>query len=123
MEGLDRVVDIICPMAYPSHYTWSRKLQNDPYHTVYITSQKADERTKQAEIVAYIQAFKMKLGPNSYPHYVKQQIKAVHDAGIKGYLLWNARQDYRVPFEVTSDYYSKNPEITKNKTKKEDSAI
>jgi hypothetical protein len=111
MEGLDNAVDIICPMAYPSHYTWSRQLQDDPYKTVLITSQKAEARTSKANIVTYIQAFKMKLGPNSYEHYIRQQLKAVHDAGIKGFLMWNARQDYTVPLAVTREFYAQKPEL------------
>jgi hypothetical protein len=105
MEGLDNVVDYICPMAYPSHYTWSKKLQDDPYQTVFITSKSAKDRVKKAEIVTWIQAFRMKLGKNSYPSYIKDQIKAAHDADIRGYILWNANQDYAVPFEVVKNYY------------------
>jgi hypothetical protein len=109
MEGLDKVVDVICPMAYPSHYTWSKKLMADPYHTVYITSSKARERVKSAQIISYIQAFKMKVGATnlSYHKYIEVQIKAVHDAGIRGFYLWNARQDYEIPFEVTRYFYDK----------------
>lgn len=106
MESLDQVVDIICPMAYPSHYTWSKKMQNDPYYTVFITSKSADDRTKQANIVTYIQAFKMRLGPNAYDAYIEAQLKAIHDSGIKGFIMWNARQDYAVPFAVARNYYS-----------------
>lgn len=106
MEGLDLAVDIICPMAYPSHYTWSKKLQHDPYYTVHWTSSEANKRTTKAEIVTYIQAFQMRLGPNRYDHYVREQIRAVHDAGIRGYLMWNARQEYDVPLQVMRKYYS-----------------
>ncbi len=123
MEGLDKVVDFICPMAYPSHYTWSKKLQHNPYKTVYITSKRANERTKQAEIVTYIQAFKMRLGPNTYPSYIKQQIKAVHDSGIRGFIFWNARQDYRVPFKVTERYYRRADRISRRDNKKSKEAI
>ncbi len=113
MEGLDKVVDIICPMAYPSHYTWSQKLMADPYHTVYLTSKRAKERVKNAEIVTYIQAFKMKLGASgmSYDKYIEEQIRAVHDAGIKGYLMWNARQDYVIPLQVVKNYYLASPKM------------
>ncbi len=109
MERLDDAVDFICPMAYPSHYTWSKKMQQDPYYTVYLTSRKADDRTKNAEIVSYIQAFKMRLGSNSYEHYILEQVKAVHESGVRGYIFWNARQDYDVPFSVITEYYKKNP--------------
>lgn len=109
MEGLDKVTDVICPMAYPSHYTWSNKMMADPYYTVFLTSSRARERTKQAEIVSYIQAFKMKVGRSglSYNEYVLQQVKAVHDSKIRGYIFWNAAQDYEIPFIVTANYYSR----------------
>ena len=106
MEGLDKVVDIICPMAYPSHYTWSKKMQHDPYYTVFVTSKSAEDRTKQAGIVTYIQAFKMKLGPNSYDSYIEAQIKAIHDSGVSGFIMWNARQEYGIPLTVARNYYS-----------------
>jgi len=113
MESLDKVVDIICPMAYPSHYTWSKKLMKDPYFTVLTTSKKAKQRVKNAEIVTYIQAFKMKLYDMPYDRYIAEQIKAVHESEIKGYLMWNARQDYRVPLQVVKDFYRKNPGLIK----------
>ncbi len=115
MEGLDKVVDVICPMAYPSHYTWSKKLQADPYYTVFLTSKKARERVKKAEIVSYIQAFQMKVGISglSYDKYISAQIKAVHDAGIKGFILWNARNDYRVPFATVRNYYLEPGKISR----------
>ncbi len=116
MEGLDKVVDIICPMAYPSHYTWSKQLMGDPYHTVFITSKKARERTKNAEIVTYIQAFKMKLGASklTYDEYIAAQIRAVHDAGVKGFIMWNARQDYDLPFSVAKSYYEGERKLTQS---------
>lgn len=115
MEGLDKVVDIICPMAYPSHYTWSRKLQSDPYHTVFLTSKKANERTRKAEIVTWIQAFKIRVDISglSYDKYVSAQVKATHDAGIRGFILWNARQDYQVPLKALRDYYSSGGTVSK----------
>jgi len=113
MESIDKVVDIICPMAYPSHYTWSMKMQKDPYHTVFLTSKKAKERAKNAEIVTWIQAFRMKLYDMPYDKYVTEQIKAVHDAEIRGYLMWNARQDYDVPLQAMKSFYGKNIELAK----------
>jgi len=113
MESLDKVADIICPMAYPSHYTWSKKLQKDPYFTVLQTSKKAKERVKKAQIVTWIQAFKMKLYDIPYDKYIDDQIKATHDAGISGYILWNARQDYDVPFKVVKNFYAKNSTLAK----------
>ncbi|MCL2154791.1 MAG: putative glycoside hydrolase [Leptospirales bacterium] len=114
MESMDKVVDIICPMAYPSHYTWSKKLQTNPYLTVYQTSKKAKERTKNAEIVTWIQAFKMKLYDIPFEKYIADQLKATHDAEVKGYLLWNARQEYTIPLQVVKNFYEKNNSLAKN---------
>jgi len=118
MEGLDRVVDIICPMAYPSHYTWSKKLQHDPYYTVHWTSSQAKKRTNHAQIVTYIQAFQIKLGSMSFEKYIAEQIQAVHDSGVKGYFLWNAAQKYTVPLRVTRQFYS-SPVSQREKTSRE----
>ncbi len=113
MEGLDRVVDIICPMAYPSHYTWSRKYYANPYYTVLKTSQSARKRAKNSDIVSYIQAFRMKLSGIPFTKYIKDQLKAVHDAKIKGFFFWNARQQYSIPLRVTRDFYSQKEKVTR----------
>lgn len=112
IESLDRVVDIICPMAYPSHYTWSRKFYGDPYFTVHETSVRAKTRSKNAMIVTYIQAFKMKMTGIPFDKYIQDQLKGIHDSGIKGYILWNARQEYDYPLAVVKNFYTK---VSRNK--------
>jgi hypothetical protein len=113
MEVMDSVVDVICPMAYPSHYTWSKKMMSDPYYTVHLTSQKARERAARAEIVTWIQAFQMKVRRSglTYDRYVEAQLRAVHDARVKGFLLWNASQDYDVPLAVCENFYKYNKTV------------
>ena len=107
IESLDKVVDIICPMAYPSHYTWSKKYYSDPYYTVHKTSSQARLRSKNAMIVTYIQAFKMKMSGIPYEKYIMDQLKAIHDSGIKGFIMWNARQEYDIPLSVVKTFYTK----------------
>ncbi len=105
MEVFDRHVDVICPMAYPSHY-WTKRLRHDPYGTVLWTSTEACRRTGKAEIVTWIQAFKMQHPPGMcFIRYIELQIKAVHDAKAKGFLLWNARQDYSSGFKAVKAFY------------------
>jgi hypothetical protein len=107
IESLDKVVDMICPMAYPSHYTWSRKYYSDPYYTVRKTSTQARLRTRNAIIVTYIQAFRMKMMGIPFEKYLFEELKAVRDSGIRGFILWNARQDYDIPLDVVKSFYSK----------------
>ncbi|HOK01091.1 MAG TPA: putative glycoside hydrolase [Spirochaetota bacterium] len=114
MESMDKVVDIICPMAYPSHYTWSKKLMKDPYFTVLQTSKKAKERAKNAQIVTWIQAFRMKLYDIPYEKYIEDQLRAVYESDIKGFYMWNARQDYEVPIKVVINFNNKKSNIAKN---------
>ncbi len=113
MEVMDSVVDVICPMAYPSHYTWSKKMMADPYYTVHLTSQRARERVKKAEIVTWIQAFRMKVKHSglTYDKYVEAQLRAVHDARVRGFLLWNASQDYDVPLAACENFYRNNKTV------------
>lgn len=107
MEGLAKVVDIIYPMAYPSHYTWSKKLMADPHYTVFITSSKGKKRVQgQAEIVSWIQGFKLRTGyaRMSLPDYILAQIKATQKAGIRGYVVWNAAQRYNPTWAALQKY-------------------
>lgn len=106
MESLDQVADVICPMAYPSHYTWSKKYYADPYFAVYETSTLAKSRVKNAIIVTYIQAFKMKMSGIPYDKYIRDQLRAIHDSGVSGFIFWNARQDYDLPLLVAKNFYA-----------------
>lgn len=108
MEGLARVVDIISPMAYPSHYTWSKRLMADPFHTVFITSKRGHDRVKgEAEIVTWIQGFKLRVGRSrmSQVKYIREQIRATEKAGIRGYLVWNASQKYGPTWKALAAHY------------------
>ncbi len=116
MEVFDRVADIICPMAYPSHYSWSNKFMSDPYYTVFLTSTSAKDRVRNAEIVTYIQAFTMKISKSKFTFegYIKEQLRAVHDAGIRGFILWNASQEYDIPFKVLDNFYNQETNEAQN---------
>jgi hypothetical protein len=108
MEGLDEVVDFILPMAYPSHYDWSRYLMANPYFTVYDTAVKGNARLKKAQQVMYIQGFEMRIRHSglTLPVYIAHQIKACHDAGTRGYIVWNADQRYGPTYAGMRLHYS-----------------
>jgi hypothetical protein len=48
----------------------------------------------------------MKLSGIPYSKYIREQLKAVRDAKIKGFFFWNARQKYTIPLRVTREFYS-----------------
>ena len=99
LEGLDGKVHVVCPMVYPSHFSWSRYMMANPYYTVKKTSDLSKKRLKKTGTVMYIQGFIMRVRYSglSLPNYIAHQIKATHDAGIRGYIVWNAAQKYCPP--------------------------
>lgn len=107
LEGLDKVVDLICPMVYPSHFSWSRFMMANPYYTVYKSAVTARDRLRRAGLLMYIQGFVMKVGYSglSLQSYIAHQIKASEDARIQGYIVWNAAQRYQPTFAAMRRYY------------------
>ncbi len=106
-EAVSNFTDYISPMMYPSHYangTYGVAIPDaDPYNTLLQGSKDAVLRNQNletpAEIRPWIQSFTaswvkgyIKYGPDQ----VKAQIKALNEAGIDQYLLWNASNNYDI---------------------------
>lgn len=101
-------VHVISPMVYPSHYStgWFKQKDPDrsPYETIkgaMVDTHKKLESTGELKpiIRPWIQDFTASwLGSGHYVKYgkseVEAQIKALHDTGVKEYLLWNAGNKY-----------------------------
>ncbi|MCX7921464.1 MAG: putative glycoside hydrolase [Clostridia bacterium] len=112
LETVGKNIEYISPMAYPSHYAVGQKVNGvtfakpdfDPYGVVYNTLAKAKTRISKvdgykANVRAYLQDFTATwLGKGYYlsygPEQVKQQIKAVYDAGYEEWLFWDANNTY-----------------------------
>lgn len=109
--GMD--VDYISPMVYPSHYAYGQIVNKvefkapdlEPYAVVYNTLVKGKDRISKvsgynAKVRPYLQDFTASwLRPKSmYQQYgdeqVRQQIKAVYDAGYEEWILWDAGNSY-----------------------------
>ena len=108
--GLD--IDCISPMAYPSHYAKGQEVNGvtfakpdlDPYGVVYQTMAKTKDRISKvpgykATVRPYLQAFTATwIGKGNYqtygPQQIRQQIKAVYDAGFEEWILWNPKNIY-----------------------------
>ena len=109
LELFAKYVDTIYPMLYPSHFYGMPQKINDPYRTILTGIQNSKRRTRQGartRIVAYIQAFKMKIAPSglSYIDYIYKQLQASADAGGAGYIAWNARNHYAPFFQALTKY-------------------
>lgn len=108
---IGQIVDVICPMVYPSHYASGEyKLANpdkSPYNTIYYSLKDAQNRyeeienpdTKKAVIRPYLQDFTASwLGKGKYVNYtteqVKSQIQACYDLRIQSFTLWDPSNKY-----------------------------
>lgn len=105
-----QIVDVICPMVYPSHYAFNEykiaKPDTNPYGIIYGALKDAKTRIselgeveKVAIIRPYLQDFTASwLGKGNYITYgseqVKDQIQACFDLRIDEFILWDPSNKY-----------------------------
>ena len=108
LEDIAKYVDIICPMAYPSHYSYEHRKLGE-YKVIEITSKTAIERLKKAksnaEIRPWIQGFKWRANLNN--QYILNQVKAIRDTSCTGFMIWNAENVYTIPFNAVKNLNDK----------------
>ena len=123
LEKVGTNIDYISPMIYPSHYANNSKgmMGNGvgqsingvlfkapdlkPYDVVYNALTKTRNRVSKtdgyrAKVRPYLQYFTATYLPKGYyqsygPEQVKQQIKAVYDAGYEEWIFWDASNAYK----------------------------
>ena len=100
IEYLSQYCDYISPMLYPSHFDNNfdgyKNPADHPYYFINEGNKKVIERLANNKVIIrpWLQAFHWKV--SSYdPQYIIKQIQASNDSGAKGYLFWNASNDYR----------------------------
>jgi hypothetical protein len=94
-------LDVVCPMAYPSHYpvgSYGIEAPNyEPYEIVRETMKDFEEEAKEAnpdiEIRPWIQDFDYTEPPYGAAE-VAAQMQAIYDADETGWLLWNPENLY-----------------------------
>ncbi|MBN1532803.1 MAG: hypothetical protein JXA20_09085 [Spirochaetes bacterium] len=96
--------DVISPMLYPSHFNddfdgFSNPGDN-PYHFIYEGCRKVMLLSGGRVVVRpWLQAFRWRVS-NYNAGYIEQQVKASLDSGAKGYLFWNASNDYKTVYRA-----------------------
>jgi hypothetical protein len=104
-EKISPVVDVVLPMVYPSHYPRGSLgvpyPNGDPYKIIQIAISRARERDKKLgisepeHIRPWLQAFT--LGKPTYgAEQLREEKKAVYDAGYDGWVMWNPGSFYDV---------------------------
>lgn len=99
LEQMADLVDFVSPMMYPSHYAHGeyglRNPNSAPYETIHHGVKDALERLngRTETMRPYLQDFS--LGKPRYTDaYVRAQIQAAEDLGVRGWILWNAQNHY-----------------------------
>lgn len=91
LEELAPYVDWISPMVYPSHY--EQGLRDKPYETVKRALGAGLRRG--LKLRPFLQAFKLAIPAGvSYHDYIRAQVRAAEELGMKSYLFWNPRSAY-----------------------------
>jgi hypothetical protein len=98
--------DAISPMLYPSHFNDDfdgyAKPGDNPYYFINAGCRKvASLAGGKSAVRPWLQAFKWRVSRYD-EKYIYDQIKGSNDAGARGYLFWNASNDYRVVFRALS---------------------
>ena len=106
-KTISEIVDIVCPMVYPSHYGYGEykitKPDLNPYGIIHGSISDAFKRisgdSNVAQIRPYLQDFTASwLGKGNYQVYgsnaVKDQIQACYDLGIESFTLWDPNNKY-----------------------------
>ena len=104
-EELAPVTDVLLPMVYPSHYpSGSFNIAHpnaEPYNIVHLAIRRAHERNLKLGLTGervrpWLQAFTLGKPPYGAAE-VKEQKRAVYDAGFDGWVLWHPGSKYE-PF-------------------------
>ena len=103
-EKIAPVTDVLLPMVYPSHYPRGSfgvaRPNAEPYKIIYAAIKRARERNEKLGIHGgrenvrpWLQAFS--LGQPKYDaSHMREQIRAVYDAGYDGWVLWSPGSNY-----------------------------
>jgi len=106
--------DVLSPMIYPSHFFGmdGYKVPGDaPEHFIGGSMERFKKITADTGVVLrpWLQAFAWKT-PSYSPQYIETQVKVANQNGGRGFLFWNARNDYSKPFAAMPDM-RRNPQF------------
>ncbi len=105
MDEMAKLVNVLCPMLYPSHFApgfdGHANPANEPYLFINDGCKKTMELCKgsDAKIIPWIQGFKWRV-PGFNEKYITEQIRGAKDAGIDSYIVWNAGNNYEVTYSA-----------------------
>ncbi len=103
LKRMGEYLDVLSPMLYPSHfhagYDGFANPGSEPYYFMHtgVVQSKAILSGEAIALVPWIQGFDMN-SPNFGTNYIREQVRACEEGGAKGFLIWNAGNNYSVSF-------------------------
>ena len=103
------VVDVLCPMVYPSHYQPFAYHFARPYKTVYeslVSIREQFDGKTPFKLYPYIELsnYHYPLAKDKKFKYIYSQIQAAQDAGADGWYAWSPQNKYDNLFAVLESY-------------------
>lgn len=111
VEEYSKVVDALYPMLYPSHFYDMPHRQYNPYQTIWDGIQKTIQRSSTStQVISWIQGFEYYTRGSglSFQDYIQAQMQAALDAGGNGFIVWNAKNEYKPTWEAFQNFYQEN---------------
>ena len=109
IEDLARQCDVISPMIYPSHFHNPFRGIADPGERPYLLVSETCKRfsrllkNSRTTLRPWIQAFP--LGTDHFgEEYVFEQLKALDESQVRGWLLWSAGNKYDVAWKALAEH-------------------
>ena len=98
IEEFSGVIDVICPMDYPSHFgnqfLMEGPREQHPYRILYAAGMRANRHSNGRSLIRpYLQAFNL-LSPTWGPDYIRHQVRGAENSSCSGFTFWNAKTDY-----------------------------
>jgi hypothetical protein len=103
LKQMAKYLDVISPMLYPSHfhagYDGFANPGAEPYYFIKTGVVQAKKLLSEeaTALVPWIQGFDMR-SPNFGTNYIREQVRACKEEKIRGFLIWNAGNNYSVSF-------------------------
>lgn len=107
------LLDVVCPMVYPSHFEPHLKTSAAPYKTINVALRHLKKKTlnyPNLKVIPFIEAFNYRY-PMSRQHkikYIMAQMQAVIDNKANGFYVWSANNKYDTLFYILKNYNKLN---------------
>jgi hypothetical protein len=106
IELMSKWCDAISPMLYPSHFSDNfdgyAKPGDNPYYFINEGCKKFQAKAGKVAIRPWLQAFGWRVS-NYSSDYIREQIRGSNDASARGYLFWNAGNNYDIVFKALKE--------------------